>query len=43
MAVTLLEAGLARLQMSFSSDKISDAHLLAQAEESAKHQKLKVT
>ncbi|KAG6481964.1 ribonuclease TUDOR 2-like [Zingiber officinale] len=42
MAVTLLEAGLARLQISFSSDKISDAHLLAQAEESAKHQKLKI-
>lgn len=42
MAVVLLEAGLARLQTSFGSYKIPDAHLLAQAEESAKSQKLKV-
>ncbi|KAG6470595.1 hypothetical protein ZIOFF_071669 [Zingiber officinale] len=42
MAITLLESGLARLQTSFSSDKIPDAHLLAQAEESAKRQKLKI-
>ncbi|XP_074569657.1 ribonuclease TUDOR 2-like isoform X1 [Curcuma longa] len=42
VAVSLLEAGLARLQTSFSSDKIPDAHLLAQAEESAKRQKLKI-
>ena len=43
MAVILLEAGLAKLQTSFGSDKIPDAHLLAQAEQSAKHQKLKVS
>lgn len=42
MAVTLLEAGLARLQTSFGTDRIPDAHLLAQAEQSAKRQKLKV-
>lgn len=42
MAVTLLEAGLARLQTSFGSDRIPDAHLLNQAEQSAKRQKLKV-
>lgn len=42
MAVTLLEAGLAKLQTSFGSDRIPDAHLLAQAEQSAKKQKLKV-
>ncbi|RWW66076.1 hypothetical protein BHE74_00026578 [Ensete ventricosum] len=42
MAVSLLEAGLAKLQTSFGSDKIADAHLLAQAEQSAKRQKLKV-
>ncbi|THU53720.1 hypothetical protein C4D60_Mb10t17430 [Musa balbisiana] len=42
MAVILLEAGLAKLQTSFGSDKIPDAHLLAQAEQSAKHQKLKI-
>lgn len=42
MAVTLLEAGLAKLQTSFGTDRIQDAHLLAQAEQSAKRQKLKV-
>ena len=42
MAVTLLEAGLAKLQTSFGTDRIPDAHLLAQAEQSAKRQKLKV-
>ena len=42
MAVTLLEAGLAKLQTSFGADRISDAHLLEQAEQSAKRQKLKV-
>ncbi|XVE56474.1 hypothetical protein DITRI_Ditri04bG0013100 [Diplodiscus trichospermus] len=42
MAVTLLEAGLAKLQTSFSSDRIPDAHLLEQAEKSAKRQKLKI-
>lgn len=41
-AVPLLEAGLARLQSSFGSDKIADANLLGRAEESAKRQKLKV-
>lgn len=42
MAVVLVEAGLARIQTSFSSDRIPDAHLLEQAELSAKRQKLKV-
>lgn len=42
MALTLLEAGLAKLQTSFGMDRIQDAHLLAQAEQSAKMQKLKV-
>lgn len=41
MAVTLLEAGLARLQISFGTDRIQDAHLLMQAEQAAKRQKLK--
>ncbi|KHG06599.1 Snd1 [Gossypium arboreum] len=42
MAVTLLEAGLAKLQTSFGTDRIADAHLLEQAEQSAKNQKLKI-
>ncbi|KAI4336418.1 hypothetical protein L6164_014947 [Bauhinia variegata] len=42
MAVTLLEAGLAKLQTSFGSDRIPDFHLLDQAERSAKKQKLKI-
>ena len=42
MAVILLEAGLARLQASFSRERIPDSHLLEQAEQSAKRQKLKV-
>uniref|UniRef100_A0A1D1XRH2 Ribonuclease n=1 Tax=Anthurium amnicola TaxID=1678845 RepID=A0A1D1XRH2_9ARAE len=42
MAVTLLEAGLAKLQSSFGIDRIPDADLLTQAEQSAKKQKLKV-
>ncbi|KAK9278594.1 hypothetical protein L1049_028166 [Liquidambar formosana] len=42
MAVTLLEAGLAKLQTSFGNDRIPDAHLLMQAEQSAKRQKLKI-
>ncbi|XP_044504152.1 ribonuclease TUDOR 1-like [Mangifera indica] len=42
MAVTLLEAGLAKLQTSFGSDRIPEAHLLEQAERSAKSQKLKI-
>ncbi|KVI06127.1 RNA-induced silencing complex, nuclease component Tudor-SN [Cynara cardunculus var. scolymus] len=40
VAIILLEAGLARLQ-TFGADRIPDAHLLAQAEQSAKKQKLK--
>ncbi|XP_010908182.1 ribonuclease TUDOR 1 isoform X1 [Elaeis guineensis] len=42
MAVTLLEAGLAKLQTSFGTDRIPDAHLLAQVEESAKRKRLKI-
>ncbi|KAK5777268.1 nuclease domain-containing 1 [Gossypium arboreum] len=42
MAVTLVEAGLAKLQTSFGADWIPDAHLLEQAEQSAKRQKLKI-
>ncbi|XP_044493022.1 ribonuclease TUDOR 1-like [Mangifera indica] len=42
MAVILLEAGLAKLQTSFGSDRIPDIHLLEQAERSAKSQKLKI-
>uniref|UniRef100_A0A7N0RJ48 Ribonuclease n=1 Tax=Kalanchoe fedtschenkoi TaxID=63787 RepID=A0A7N0RJ48_KALFE len=42
VAITLLEAGLAKLQMSFGSDRIPDAHLLTQAEQLAKKKKLKV-
>ncbi|KAI3761468.1 hypothetical protein L1987_51885 [Smallanthus sonchifolius] len=42
VGITLLEAGLARLQTGFGADRIPDAHLLAQAELSAKRQKLKI-
>ncbi|KAK3183294.1 hypothetical protein Dsin_030580 [Dipteronia sinensis] len=42
VAATLLEAGLAKLQTSFGSDRIPDAHILEQAERSAKSQKLKI-
>ncbi|KAG8638569.1 ribonuclease TUDOR 1 [Manihot esculenta] len=42
MAVVLLEAGLAKLQTSFGIDRIPDAHLLEQAEQSAKNKKLKI-
>eukprot|EP00268_Persea_americana_P054270 TRINITY_DN619_c0_g1_i3.p1 TRINITY_DN619_c0_g1~~TRINITY_DN619_c0_g1_i3.p1 ORF type:complete len:987 (-),score=247.25 TRINITY_DN619_c0_g1_i3:523-3483(-) len=42
MAVSLLEAGLAKFQTSFGTDRIPDAHLLAQAEQSAKTQRLKI-
>lgn len=42
MGAVLLEAGLARLQTSFGSDRIPDFHLLEQAEQSARRQKLKV-
>ncbi|KAF3629234.1 hypothetical protein FXO38_06793 [Capsicum annuum] len=41
VAVTLLEAGLARLQTSFGTDRIAEVHLLMQAEQAAKRQKLK--
>ncbi|KAM3268886.1 ribonuclease TUDOR 1 [Capsicum chacoense] len=42
VAVTLLEAGLARLQTSFGTDRIAEVHLLMQAEQAAKRQKLKM-
>ncbi|CAN4115085.1 unnamed protein product [Withania somnifera] len=42
VAVTLLEAGLARLQTSFGADRIPEVHLLMQAEQAAKTQKLKI-
>ncbi|KAK1568612.1 hypothetical protein Q3G72_026715 [Acer saccharum] len=42
VASTLLEAGLAKLQTSFGNDRIPDAHILEQAERSAKSQKLKI-
>lgn len=42
LAIPLLEAGLAKLQTSFGSDRIPDINLLEQAEKSAKRQKLKV-
>lgn len=38
----LLEAGLAKLQTGFGADRIPDSQILAQAEQSAKLQKLKV-
>ena len=42
VAIPLLEAGLAKLQTSFGLDRIPEAHLLVQAEQSAKQKKLKV-
>lgn len=42
MAVALLEAGLAKLHPSFSAERTVDGHLLAQAEENARKQRLKV-
>ncbi|XP_074275128.1 ribonuclease TUDOR 1-like [Silene latifolia] len=42
MGAVLLQAGLAKFQASFGADRIADSHLLAQAEESAKRQKLKI-
>ncbi|KAK7291504.1 hypothetical protein RIF29_06702 [Crotalaria pallida] len=42
VAITLLEAGLAKLQTSFGGDRIPDFHLLEKAELSAKRQKLKI-
>ena len=43
MATVLLEAGLAKMQTSFGADRIVEAHILEQAERTAKNQKLKVT
>ncbi|KAF9671798.1 hypothetical protein SADUNF_Sadunf12G0086100 [Salix dunnii] len=43
MGVTLLEAGLAKLQTSFGTDRIPEAHLLELAEQSARRQKLKAS
>eukprot|EP00262_Sarcandra_glabra_P004367 TRINITY_DN1532_c0_g1_i1.p1 TRINITY_DN1532_c0_g1~~TRINITY_DN1532_c0_g1_i1.p1 ORF type:complete len:989 (-),score=241.67 TRINITY_DN1532_c0_g1_i1:125-3091(-) len=42
VAVALLEAGLAKFQTAFGTDRIPDAHLLMQAEQSAKRQRLKI-
>lgn len=42
IGAVLLEAGLAKLQTSFGADRIPEAHILAQAEQSAKRQNLKV-
>ncbi|XP_014509090.1 ribonuclease TUDOR 1 [Vigna radiata var. radiata] len=42
MAITLLEAGFAKLQTSFGSDRIPDLSLLERAEQSARSQKLKI-
>lgn len=42
MAIALVEAGLAKFTSFAGSDRIPDAHLLEQAEKSAKKQKLKV-
>ncbi|KAG6383090.1 hypothetical protein SASPL_157160 [Salvia splendens] len=42
VAIPLLEAGLAKLQTSFGLDRIPEAHLLVQAEQSAKQKKLKI-
>ncbi|GER45585.1 nuclease domain-containing protein [Striga asiatica] len=41
VAIPLLEAGLAKIQ-SFSIDRVPEAHLLIQAEQSAKQKKLKI-
>lgn len=38
----LIEAGLAKLQTGFGADRIPDSQILAQSEQSAKLQKLKV-
>ena len=43
VSVLLLEAGLAKLQPFFSSERITEGHLLAQAEDRAKKSLLKVT
>jgi endonuclease YncB( thermonuclease family) len=42
MAAVLLEAGLAKLHPFFSTEKTVDGHLLIQAEENARKQRLKV-
>ncbi|XP_051119159.1 ribonuclease TUDOR 2-like [Andrographis paniculata] len=41
-SIPLLEAGLAKLQTSFGIDRVPDAHLLVQAEQSARQKKLKI-
>ncbi|VVB13566.1 unnamed protein product [Arabis nemorensis] len=41
-ATVLLEAGLAKMQTSFGADRIVEAHILEQAERTAKNQKLKI-
>ncbi|KAG8388177.1 hypothetical protein BUALT_Bualt02G0098700 [Buddleja alternifolia] len=43
VAILLLEAGLAKLQTAFGLDRIQEAHLLVQAEQSAKQKKLKAS
>lgn len=43
VATVILEAGLAKMQTSFGADRIVEAHILENAERSAKNQKLKVT
>jgi hypothetical protein len=42
VSIGLLEAGLAKLHPSFSTDRVTEGHLLVRAEESAKKKKLKV-
>ncbi|CAG7891308.1 ribonuclease TUDOR 1 [Brassica rapa] len=42
VATVLLEAGLAKMQTSFGADRIVEAHILEQAERTAKNQKLKI-
>ncbi|KAF8082319.1 hypothetical protein N665_0834s0010 [Sinapis alba] len=42
VATVLLEAGLAKMQTSFGADMIVEAHILEQAERTAKNQKLNI-
>lgn len=42
VSIALLEAGLAKLHPSFSTDRVTEGHLLLRAEESAKKKNLKV-
>ena len=42
VSIGLLEAGLAKLHPSFSTDRVTEGHLLLRAEESAKKKNLKV-